>query len=76
MKFRCWDPEMHDEDDALEIEAPTAREAAGQFAEKRFRDDSYPQRRTVNVLALDVRTFDVATEMDPSFVANERVAKS
>lgn len=74
MKFRCWDEDRHEEADGLEIEADEPEEAAEKFCERRFSSDSYPQHRTVHVLALEVRIFDVETRQTPEFHATARRA--
>ena len=71
MRYRCWDEECQEESDGLEIEEADARRAAEVFCEKRFAQDSYPQQRTVHVLALDVKVFDVQTRSTPEFEATE-----
>lgn len=75
MKFRCWDEDCQEESDGLEVEAVDAKNAAELFCEKRFAQDSYPQHRTVHVLALDVKVFDVQTRANPEFEASEQRPK-
>lgn len=75
MRYRCWDEDCQEESDGLEIIEDTAKRAAEVFCEKRFAQDSYPQQRTVHVLALDVKVFEVQTRSTPEFEAEERRPK-
>jgi len=75
MRYRCWDEDCQEESDGLEIVEDTAKRAAEVFCEKRFAQDSYPQQRTVHVLALDVKVFEVQTRSTPEFEAEERRPK-
>jgi len=75
MRYRCWDEDCQEESDAFEIEEDSAKRAAEVFCEKRFHLDSYPQHRTVHVLALDVKVFEVQTRSTPEFEAEERRLK-
>lgn len=75
MRYRCWDEDCQEESDGLEIVEDTAKRAAEVFCEKRFAQDSYPQYRTVHVLALDVKVFEVQTRSTPEFEAEERRPK-
>lgn len=76
MKYRCWDVEMHEETDGMEIgeidDAHTPQEAAEKFCERRFSSDSYPQHRVIRVLALDLKDFNVETRNSPEFHATEK----
>ncbi len=71
MRYRCWDDSIQEESDGLEVDAGDAKEAAEFFCEKRFAQDSYPQQRTVHVLAIELKVFYVQTHSTPEFEANE-----
>jgi hypothetical protein len=75
--FMCWDPDMHEEADAIAVKADDHEAAAEKFAERRFASDSYPQHRDVMVKLGDEapRALEVFTRSEPVFEAREKRAR-
>lgn len=76
MRFRCWVPdEGYTREDAKDIEADDAREAAELFAEKWYEDGDHFPQLDVAVAAWgsgtsSMQMYRVTVDFDPSFYAS------
>lgn len=69
MKFKCWDVQNSTRDDAVEVDAPEAADAARDLAESIFYRGDYPEYQDIDVELPDggVEHFEVHAVPTPYF---------
>jgi hypothetical protein len=72
-KFRCWAPDDCDEEDAREVEAWDAEDAAKEHGEHRYSDSDYPGQQQISMRAPNgtLTQWTVSAQQDVHFTVRE-----